>query len=125
MNRSSFNTDGSHQFTIKHCTNTFAGPDQLLSSDDVPTVNFIALSEQFTPSVDINDPHKTTGYLAHDSTAFEFIGPDRLPWCMDTVDQYVAVAKIIQSTGLPNYRAARIPVSSALNIPAWEAYLLD
>ena len=33
--------------------------------------------------------------------------------------------KIIQSTGLPTYRAARIPVSSSLNISAWEAYLLD
>ena len=39
--------------------------------------------------------------------------------------QYVAVAKIIHSTGLPNYRAVRIPVSSSLNIPEWEAYLLD
>ena len=111
--------------STKHCTNTFTGPDQRFTPDDALIPNFPLLGEQLTRSVDINDPHKTTGYLAHDSIAFEFIGPDRLPVYMDTVDQYVTVAKIIQSTGLPNYKAARIPVSSALNIPAWEAYLLD
>ena len=124
-NSSLINTGGSHQLTTKHCTNTFTGPDRLFPSDGVVIVDFPLSSEHLTLSVDINDLHKTTGYLAHNSTTFEFIGPDRLPVCMDTVDQYVTVAKIIQSTGLPNYRAARFPVSSALNIPAWEAYLLD
>ena len=78
--------------------------------------DFTVLSEQLTLPADINDPHKTTGYLAHDSTDFEFTGPDRFPLCLDTVDQYVAVVKIIQSTGLHHYRVARIPVSSSLNI---------
>ena len=76
-------------------------------------------------SSEINDPHMTSGYLAHDSTDFEFIGPDRLLWCIDTVDQYVAAAKNIQATWLSNYRAARIPVSSSLNISVWQDYLVE
>ena len=118
-------TSDTTQPATKHCVNPFTGSDPLLSLDGVVNADSPLLSEHLTPSVDINDPHKTTGYLAHDCTAFEFIGPDRFPLCMDTVDQYVAVAKIIQSSGLPNYKVARIPVSSGLNIPAWEAYLLD
>ena len=37
----------------------------------------------------------------------------------------MTVAKIIQNTNLPNYKMARIPVSSSLNIEAWEQYLSD
>ena len=87
--------------------------------------NSCTLGEQLTLLKDINDPHKTTGYLAHDETDFCFVGPDRLPQSIDTVEQFVAVAEIIQSTNLPNYKMARIPVSSSLNIPAWEKYLSD
>ena len=79
-------------------------------------------SDLLTLTRDINNPHKTMGYLAHDSTDFYFVGPDRLPQSIDTVDQFVA--KIIQTTGLPNYKMARIPVSS-FNIQALEHYLSD
>ena len=65
------------------------------------------------------------GHLAHDPIDFELIGPDRSPFWIDTVDQYVAVVIIIQATGMPNYRAATIPASSSLNISAWETDLVD
>ena len=35
------------------------------------------------------------------------------------------MAEIIRQTGLPNYRAARFPIKSGLNIEAWEKYLKD
>ena len=54
-----------------------------------------SLSELLTLTSDINDPHKTTGYLAHDPTDFHFVGPDRLPQSIDTAEQFLAVAKII------------------------------
>ena len=41
------------------------------------------------------------------------------------MSDYIAAAKIIKGTGLPNYRQARIPVISDLNIAAWEEYLVD
>ena len=63
--------------------------------------------------------------MALDVTDFYFVGPDRPPQSIDMVDQFVAVAKIILSTNLPNYKMARIPVSSSLNIQAWENYLSD
>ena len=44
-------------------------------------------SELLTLTSDIKDPHKTTGYLAYDPTDFYFVGPDRLPQSIDTVDQ--------------------------------------
>ena len=55
--------------------------------------DFIIWSQQLTLFADINDPHKTKGYLAHNSTDFVFIGPDRSLVCIDRVDQYVAMAK--------------------------------
>ena len=35
------------------------------------------------------------------------------------------MAKIIQDTGLPNYKLARFPIKSGFNLPAWEHYLKD
>ena len=108
-------------------TNTFSSSDQTSLKRVVAnkTKCTPVLSGQLTPIMDINDPCKTTGYLAQESTDFRFVGPDRLPQSIDTVDQFVKVAEIIQSTGLPNYKMARIPVSSALNIQAWEHYLAE
>ena len=108
-------------------TNTFSDPVSTApqqSNASLPCNSCIS-GEQLTLLRDINDPHKTTGYLAHDETTFCFVGPDRLPQSIDTVERFVAVAEIIQSTNLPNYKMARIPVSSSLNIPAWERYLSD
>ena len=108
-------------------TNTFSDPREIsvqTNYDDQPYSPIVS-SKQLTLACDVNDPHKTTGYLAHDPADFHFIGPDRFQQSIDTVDQFIAVAKIIQSTNLPNYKMARIPVSSSLNIEAWEQYLSD
>ena len=39
--------------------------------------------------------------------------------------QLLAIADTIRSTGLPNYKAARIPIKSDLNVDAWESQLRD
>ena len=38
---------------------------------------------------------------------------------------YISKATVICSTGLPNYKQARLPVYSDLNIRAWEKLILD
>ena len=68
-------------------------------------------------------PSKTVGFLSHEDTVFEFVGPDRLPVSIDSVDRCVEIANIIRTTGLPNYRLARIPIISNLKIEAWEKEL--
>ena len=72
---------------------------------------------------DINYPHKTKGYIAVESTPFEFIGPDRAPVKFDSVDQYLEMARIIRHSGLPNYKQVRFPLKSGLKIEAWSKYL--
>ena len=72
---------------------------------------------------DYNIPTKKMGYLAMESTDFRFVGPDRLPVTIDSIDKCLEVANIIRNTSLPNYRMARIPLTSGLNIPAWEREL--
>ena len=67
---------------------------------------------------DFNYPNKSTAYLAQESTNFEFIGPDRQPVAITSFDQLTSIANTIRGTGLPNYRAARIPLVSALNVKA-------
>ena len=72
---------------------------------------------------DINDPHKSKGFIALQPTEFSFIGPDRQPTDTSGVDKYLEMALIIKKSGLPNYRQARIPLASGLNIEAWKRYL--
>ena len=62
---------------------------------------------------------------AQECTEFEFIGPDRQPVAISSIEQLMAIADIIRSTQLPNYKAARIPIESSLNVRAWEAHLQD
>ena len=80
-----------------------------------------------TPSLirDFNYPNKTVGYLAQESTDYEFIGSDRHPVAITTLPQLLEIADIISSTGYPNYKVARIPILSGLNVKAWELYLQD
>ena len=54
-----------------------------------------------------------------------FIGPDRAPLLISTVQTCLEVANIIRAKGLPNYRAGRIPLVSDLVIKAWEYHLRD
>ena len=70
--------------------------------------------------VDINFPHKSVGFLALDSTNFEYTGPNRETVQLNNLDQNMAAASIIRGAGMPNYH---IPISSDLNMPAWEYHL--
>ena len=74
---------------------------------------------------DVNITDKDRGFLATTVKQFQFIGPDRYPQKLEYVSDYIAAAKIIKDTGLPNYRQAQIPVISDQNIAAWEEYLVD
>ena len=55
----------------------------------------------FRPSHDFNYPNKLTGYLAQESTEFEFIGPDRQPVVISSIDQLMVIAGTIRSTHVP------------------------
>ena len=72
---------------------------------------------------DVNYPHKTKGYIAVESTPFQFIGPDRAPIKCDSIGQYLEMARIIRHSGLPNYKQARFPLKLGLKIEAWSKYL--
>ena len=74
---------------------------------------------------DFNIQSKTVGYLALESTDFEFIGPDRLPVSINSIETCLRVADVILSTSKPNYCEARIPILSGLKVKAWETYLKD
>ena len=56
---------------------------------------------------------------------FKFIGPDRQPSTSTTLRDYTHMANIIEATGLPNYKLARFPIQSGLNLDAWRHYLKD
>ena len=73
---------------------------------------------------DIVIPHKTRGFLNHEKK-IKFIGPDRQPVKIETIDQCITLAQILRATGKPNYVSARIPLVSGLNIDAWEFPLRD
>ena len=47
---------------------------------------------------DYNIPDKSVGYLALEATSFEFIGPDRAPFKIDSIDTCLRVADVILST---------------------------
>ena len=87
------------------------------------------ICHQFDASSDIvirdfHDQTKTRGFLAHTSMEFNFIGPDRAPPpTTTTLLDYIHMATVIQSTGLPNYKLARFPIQSGLNIQAWRHHL--
>ena len=70
-------------------------------------------------------PDKTVGFLNHTVGEFSFIGPDRAPVDITSVEQCFHRAEVIASTGCPNYAQARIPLASDLNIQEWEKELFD
>ena len=74
---------------------------------------------------DFFDPTKKLGFLVLEDSQFQFIGPDRASPSSLSLNDYISMAKSIRSTGLPNYRQARFPVHSDLNIQAWESLLKD
>ena len=82
-------------------------------------------TKQGATGVDIYQPNKAHGHFTLSSDTFEFVGPDREPVEASTKYQYLNIAETIRRTGLPNYRGARIPIKSGLNINAWEHHLKD
>ena len=75
--------------------------------------------------IDFNYSGKTVGYLNQAPTDFSFIGPDRAPIQITSVDKLLEVADVILSTGVPNYHMTKIPIQSGLNVEAWEHHLRD
>ena len=74
---------------------------------------------------DIFDSEKKLGFLALEGSHFKFIGPDRAKPSSLSLADYIHMAMVIRSTGLPNYKQARLPVNSNLNIQAWEKLLVN
>ena len=72
-----------------------------------------------------NFKSKTRGRLVHQSTNFQFIGPDREPMDLSNVQEFLEIAHIVNETGTSKYKQARIPVKSGLNIEAWEENLVN
>ena len=70
----------------------------------------------------VNNPEKTRGYIAIEPTNFIFIGPDRATESISSTNQYLGIAEIIRHSGLPNYKQARIPIKSGLNIESWKRH---
>ena len=66
---------------------------------------------------------KTRGFLFQESGDFVFIGPDKKPINITTVNQCITIADLVRETNKPNYQQARFPVHSGLNLQAWDKYL--
>ena len=115
------------------CTNVCSNQltDPVTSHTLLPTkiqANFGAYDNQERATTQLTDFHftdKRRGFLLLQSGSFNFVGPDRLPITIDSVDKCITIANIIRETGKPNYQQARIPLNSGLNIHKWEKYLAD
>ena len=83
------------------------------------------LDSDLSVSHDFDIADKVRGFLNHSSGEFSFIGPDRDIVTISTISQCFQIAEVIRDTGLPNYRQARIPLRSGLNLQAWEYRLRD
>ena len=90
----------------KHASFSNAFPHPYVASNQVPC--------------DFFDSDKKLGFLAQEGSDFKFIGPDRASPSRLSLSDYISMAIIIHSTGLPNYKQTRFPVYSDLNIEAWE-----
>ena len=74
---------------------------------------------------DVCIPNKVIGFLNHQPAKFLFIGPDRAPVLVDSIQKCLDIANIIRQTKVPNYAQARITLKSGLNIDKWEQILQD
>ena len=68
----------------------------------------------------ISTPDKQFGFLNHEHTTFQFIGPDKEPVHIRTIEEHLHIAEIIRQTEVPNYFQARISIVCGLNFEAWE-----
>ena len=109
------------------CDNILTPTDKALTDMTTAIPNFFDAHTGCNSNAvtDFNDKNKTKGFLSLEETNFEFIGPDRDLCEYRNIDQVIKIAEIIKETGLPNYKQARFPIKSDLNLPAWEKYLAD
>ena len=96
--------------------------NKLQSLSDVGSKNISMTKSKIK---DFNYPDKKVGYLTQVKTDFSFIGPDRAPVELNSIDTLLNIADIIRETGEPNYKCARIPIRSGLQVEAWAKYLED
>ena len=113
--------------TLLEVTPSDNNPDKTAcrSHDLTRSVNRISVDEAQDARHDFNYHDKEVGYLSLSATDFEFIGPDKEPVCIDSIEKLIPIANSIRASGLPNYRAVRIPIKSGLNVEAWERHLKD
>ena len=86
-----------------------------------PNINI----DQLHHNHDIADTSKSIGFLNHVQGNFSFVGPDRQTRNCNNIETYIKMAEAIQDSGMPNYKFARFPLKSGLNIDAWAHYLKD
>ena len=65
------------------------------------------------------------GFLMKEDITFSFIGPDRNPQKISSIEEFITIADLVLETGKPNYMQARIPIASGLNIDKWATILKD
>ena len=113
-------TQGNPNTVMNFASSVVIPPSSVASPPLASHLNDLVVAEP-----DIHNHSKKFGFLTHSEHNFSFTGPDRCPTSLDSLDGYITAAKIIKKTGLPNYRMARFPVQSGLNIEAWRRYLTD
>ena len=102
------------QINFTNNTNTMADEDH-----PIPHYFDAQISHKLDKNLsDVNLGNKTRGFLNLESTNFYSIGPDRDFIQYRDFDHVCQLAKVIQDTGLPNYRMARLAIKSGLNLPA-------
>ena len=115
-----------HQAEVEYCDHqvtSFASDRCGIAGRSHKVEEFVHNSNPHTCSNiirDFNIHDKTVGYLALESIDFKFIGPDRPPVNITSINTCLQVANVILFTIKPNYREARIPVFSGLNVKMWE-----
>ena len=106
-------------------TNTLATDKISECAYSHPGLDFYNYTTKGGTGKDVYLPEKYHGHISLSVDNCEFIGPDREPVQITNTQQYLRMAEIIKQTGLPNYRAARLPIKLGLNIEAWEKHLKD
>ena len=121
-----------HESHVKHEVNSNASDQSLVNeivfTGCVDTVvspqSVISRHRRRDPNMkDYNFKDKNRGHLVLQPTQFEFIGPDREVKPIANVNHYLDIARVVLKSGQPNYKQARIPIKSGLNLEAWERRL--
>ena len=104
-------------------TNTYTNPDPDGTTE--ADLNFCRATLPNDSLPDVNFPDKKWGFIVTEKNFFSFTGPDRPYPVIKCIQDFIDLAQMIRNTGLPNYRLARVPITSGLNIDAWERHLRD